>query len=119
MLRTIPKHKGTEHLQAEIKTRIKELTDQLGGPKKGAGLAAGRTSPSGTKARPAGGASGPAKRRQVPACTRDSPAPHAVVGPLPFLDEATPLPGMLLHEDVQLQVVDLARRWPRITWSPG
>jgi hypothetical protein len=23
MLRTIPKHKGTEHLQADIKTRIK------------------------------------------------------------------------------------------------
>jgi len=36
MLRTIPKHKGTEHLQAEIKTRLKELTDELGGPKKGA-----------------------------------------------------------------------------------
>ena len=28
MLRTIPKHKGTEHLQADIKSRIKQLTDQ-------------------------------------------------------------------------------------------
>ena len=36
MLRTIPKHKGTEHLQAEIKTRIKELTEESGGPRKGA-----------------------------------------------------------------------------------
>ena len=26
MLRTIPKHKGTDHLQADIKTRIKQLT---------------------------------------------------------------------------------------------
>jgi len=25
MLRTIPKHKGTEHLQAGIKTKIKEM----------------------------------------------------------------------------------------------
>jgi ribosome-interacting GTPase 1 len=29
MLRTIPKHKGTEHLQADIKTRIKQLTEEL------------------------------------------------------------------------------------------
>src|SRR5512144_2177570 len=35
MLRTIPKHKGTDHLQADIKTRIKALTDELAGPKKG------------------------------------------------------------------------------------
>jgi len=28
MLRTIPKHKGTEHLQADIKARIKDLADQ-------------------------------------------------------------------------------------------
>ena len=35
MLRTIPKHKGTEHLQADIKSRIKQLTDEQAGPKKG------------------------------------------------------------------------------------
>src|SRR5688572_10984693 len=35
MLRAIPKHKGTEHLQADIKSRIKELTDELTGPRKG------------------------------------------------------------------------------------
>ena len=35
MLRTIPKHKGTEHLQADIKSRIKLLTEELAGPKKG------------------------------------------------------------------------------------
>lgn len=34
MLRTIPKHKGSERLQADIKSRIKELTDELAGPKK-------------------------------------------------------------------------------------
>ena len=28
MLRTIPKHKGTDHLQADIKTRIKELSEE-------------------------------------------------------------------------------------------
>jgi uncharacterized protein len=27
MLRAIPKHKGTEHLQADIKARIKDLAE--------------------------------------------------------------------------------------------
>ena len=40
MLRTIPKHKGTEHLQAGLKTRIKQLTDEFTGPKKGGSHAA-------------------------------------------------------------------------------
>ena len=31
MLRTIPKHKGTEHLQSDIKQRIKALTEDPGG----------------------------------------------------------------------------------------
>ena len=35
MMRTIPKHKGTEHLQADIKSRIKQLTEELSAPKKG------------------------------------------------------------------------------------
>ena len=35
MLRTIPKHKGTDHLQADIKSRIKQITEELAGPKKG------------------------------------------------------------------------------------
>ena len=49
MLRTVPKHKGTEHLQADIKTRIKEITDELAGPKKGGA----RTGPA-TTVRPEG-----------------------------------------------------------------
>ena len=34
MLRTIPKHKGTEHLQRDIKTRIKQLTEELAAGRK-------------------------------------------------------------------------------------
>ena len=37
MLRAIPKHKGTEHLQADIKARIKDLADELEGARKGVG----------------------------------------------------------------------------------
>ena len=34
MLRTIPKHKGTDHLQADIKGRIRELSDELEAPRR-------------------------------------------------------------------------------------
>ncbi len=39
MLRTLPKHKGTEHLQADIRSRIKGLSEALEGPKRGANRA--------------------------------------------------------------------------------
>ena len=34
MLRVIPKHKGTDHLQADIKRRIKDLAEELERPKR-------------------------------------------------------------------------------------
>jgi uncharacterized protein len=104
MLRTIPKHKGTEHLQAEIKTRVKELTDELGGPRKGAA----RGGPDLT-VRHEGAAQvalvGPPNAGKSSLHARLT-ASHAVVGPYPFSTKY-PLPGMLLHEDVQFQLVDL------------
>jgi ribosome-interacting GTPase 1 len=104
MLRTIPKHKGTEHLQAEIKTRIKELTDDLGGPKRGAT----RGGPDLT-VRHEGAAQaalvGPPNAGKSSLHARLTGS-HAVVGPYPFSTKF-PLPGMLPHEDVQFQLVDL------------
>ncbi len=104
MLRTIPKHKGTEHLQADIKTRIKQLSDELAGPKKGAG----RTGPSYT-VRPEGaaqvaliGAPNVGKSLLHVRLTGS----HAEVGPYPFTTQL-PLPGMLAHEDIHFQLLDL------------
>jgi ribosome-interacting GTPase 1 len=118
MLRTIPKHKGTEHLQAEIKTRVKELTDELGGPKKGAV----RGGPE-LAVRHEGAAQvalvGPPNSGKSSLHARLTGS-HAVVGPYPFSTKY-PLPGMLLHEDVQFQIVDL----PPVAadylepWMPG
>src|SRR5438445_10460258 len=34
MLRAIPKHKGTDHLQGDIKRRIKELSEELERPQR-------------------------------------------------------------------------------------
>ena len=104
MLRTIPKHKGTEHLQADIKSRIKQLSDELLGPKKGA----------------ARGAQGYAVRREGAAqvCLVGPPnagksSLHATltgskseVGPFPYTTKL-PVPGMLPFEDIAFQLVDL------------
>jgi ribosome-interacting GTPase 1 len=104
MLRTIPKHKGTEHLQAEIKTRVKELTDELGGPKKGAARGGPDLSVRHEGAAQVGLVGPPnAGKSSLHARLTGS---HAAVGPYPFTTKH-PLPGMLLHEDVQFQLVDL------------
>jgi ribosome-interacting GTPase 1 len=104
MLRTIPKHKGTEHLQADIKTRIKQLTEELSGPKKG-GARAGPTH----AIRPEGAAQvaliGPPNAGKSSLHARLTGS-HAEVGPYPYTTKM-PLPGMLAHEDVYFQLVDL------------
>jgi ribosome-interacting GTPase 1 len=104
MLRTIPKHKGTEHLQADIKSRIKQLGDELAGPKKGAV----RSGPVHT-IRPEGAAQiallGPpnAGKSSLHAKLTGS---RATVAPYPHATHE-PLPGMLAFEDIRFQLVDL------------
>jgi ribosome-interacting GTPase 1 len=104
MLRTIPKHKGTDHLQADIKTRIKQLSEELAGPKKGA-----RRSGPTHVVRPEGAAQlcliGPpnAGKSTLHALLTGS---HSDVGPYPYTTHQ-PVPGMLPHDDVHFQLVDL------------
>ncbi len=104
MLRTIPKHKGTEHLQADIKSRIKQLTEELAGPKKGAA----RTGPVHTL-RPEGAAQvallGPPNAGKSSLHVKLTGS-RADVGPYPFTTRE-PMPGMLPYRDVSFQLVDL------------
>ncbi|MDE0457160.1 MAG: 50S ribosome-binding GTPase, partial [Chromatiales bacterium] len=104
MLRTIPKHKGTEHLQGDIKARIKQLTDELAGPKKGGA----RGGPA-LVIRPEGAAQvavlGPPNSGKSALVARLTGA-HAEVGPYPFTTQF-PQPAMLPHEDIHFQLVDL------------
>ena len=104
MHRTIPKHKGTEHLRADIKTKIKELNDELSGPAKG-----GARSGPATFIRPEGAAQiaiiGPPNtgKSSLHAALTGS---HTHVGAYPFTTQF-PEPGMLTVEDAAIQLVDL------------
>jgi len=106
MLRTIPKHKGTEHLQADIKARIKDLGDQLeGGGHKAGGHGHGPS----LVIRPEGAAQvvllGPPNAGKSQLHLRLTGS-HAQVAPYPFTTQF-PQAGMLPFEDIQFQLVDL------------
>jgi ribosome-interacting GTPase 1 len=104
MSRTIPKHKGTEHLQADIKTRIKQLSEELAGPKKG-----GRRSGPALVVRRDGAAQlslvGPPNAGKSSLHARLTGS-HSDIGPYPYTTHY-PVPGMLPFDDVQFQLVDL------------
>jgi hypothetical protein len=101
MLSTIPKHKGTEKMQADIKRRISQLRkaaarkgpsrgpDLFHVPKNGAGQAVLIGPPNSGKS-------------SLVAITTNAPVK---VAPYPYTT-AVPAPGMWPYEDVQLQLVD-------------
>ncbi len=115
MLRTIPKHKGTERLQADIKTRIKQLGEELSTARKGAG----RRGPSHV-VRPEGAAQialvGPPNVGKSALHARLTGS-HSEVAPYPFTT-AEPVAGMLPWEDIHFQLVDLPpiAREHRLPW---
>ena len=104
MLRTIPKHKGTEHLQSDIKTRIKQLSEELSGPKKG-----GKRGGPSYVVRQEGAAQlcmiGPPNAGKSSLHARLTGS-HSDIGPYPYTTHL-PIPGMLPYEDIHFQLVDL------------
>ncbi len=102
MLAIMPKHKGTDHLRAELRARIAKLSDEAeqkrgGGraqlyhvPKEGAGQVALVGPPN------------VGKSQLVAALTGAAPR----VGPYPFTTQF-PQPAMMPFENVQIQLVDL------------
>lgn len=101
MLRVIPKHKGTDHMQADLKSRIAKLRKESGkkGPKggfthiiprEGAGQVA------------LAGPPNAGKSSLMCALTHATPA----VGEYPFTTRE-PMPGMMAFEDIAFQLVDL------------
>lgn len=104
MLRTIPKHKGTEHLQADIKSRIKQLTEDLAAPKRG-GARSGPQYVIRTEGAAQIALIGPpnAGKSMLHVALTGS---KADVGPYPYTTQE-PVPGMAPCDDVQFQLIDL------------
>jgi uncharacterized protein len=103
MLRTIPKHKGTEKLQADLKSRIAKLkleAQRTGGKKKGHDPAAVPREGAGQVVMV--GAPNAGKSALVAAVTNARPE----VADYPFTTQA-PLPGMMRFENTQVQLVDV------------
>ena len=103
MYAVIPKHKGTEKLQADIKRRLAKLrdeTEQAKGPSKHA--TAYRIERGGTGQVALVGSPNTGKSSLLAALTHAHPA----IGDFPFTTQV-PEPGMMPWEDVQIQLVDL------------
>ena len=104
MLRAIPKHKGTEHLQADIKARIKDLAEELEGARKGGGHGGPAL-----VIHPEGAAQiallGPPNAGKSALHARLTGS-GAHVAPYPFTTQY-PQAGMMPHEDVHFQLIDL------------
>lgn len=105
MLRVIPKHKGTESLQGDIKRKMSKIKALLesGGGKKGAAkhVDVFHIPHSGTGQVVLVGMPNSGKSAIVASLTNA----HVNVADYPFATDK-PVPGMMKHEDVSIQLVD-------------
>jgi uncharacterized protein len=119
LFRLLPKHKGTEKLQCDLKTKISRAREELEGAKAGGSKKAGVSYKVPSEGAGQVALVGPAnsgKSALLAALTNARPE----VAPYPFTTRS-PQPGMATWEDVRFQLVDL----PPVTadflepWMPG
>ena len=100
MLAIMPKHKGTDHLRAELRSRIAKLTQQAG-KKTGAQRASMIIEREGAAQVAVIGLPNAGKSQLVASVTNASPA----VADYPFTTYAAS-PGMMEFENIQIQLID-------------
>src|SRR5215467_13052732 len=102
MMSTIPRHKGTEKLQAELKKKMSALRKESDQPKKSSKHETFVVERDGARQLALVGAPNTGKSQLVRALTHATPE----VADYPYTTR-TPIPGMMVFENVRLQLVDL------------
>lgn len=102
MLRVIPKHKGTDHLQADLKRRLSKLRAAPQSKSKKKSFNPYRVERGGAGQVPLIGPPNSGKSHLLSVLTRAK----SEVAPYPFTTQV-PVPGMMMWEDVPVQLVDL------------
>lgn len=104
MLREIPKHKGTDKLQADLKAKIAKLKTEVqkAGSQPATGRAATKIPRQGAGRIVMVGAPNVGKSQLLASLTRAQPE----IAPYPFTTQS-PLPGMMLFEDCPFQLIDM------------
>ncbi len=111
MLAIMPKHKGTDHLRAELRSRISKLTQQLS-KKSGAQRASMMIEKEGAAQIAVIGLPNSGKSQLVASTTNASPT----VAEYP-LTTHNALPGMMEFEDIKIQLIDTPPLAPQtIQW---
>ena len=112
MMATIPKHKGTEKLQADLKKKMSALRKESEQTKKGGRRETFVVDREGARQLALVGAPNSGKSQLVRALTHATPE----VADYPYTTRI-PIPGMMLFENVRLQLVDLPAISPEYTES--
>jgi ribosome-interacting GTPase 1 len=114
MLAIMPKHKGTDHLRAELRGRIAKLT-QLAAKKSGARRASLVIEKEGAAQLAVVGLPNSGKSRLVAAITNASPT----VADYPFTTHQA-IPGMMEFENIKIQLIDTPPLAPQAIefWMP-
>src|SRR5215831_10675036 len=110
MMATIPKHKGTEKLQAELKKKMATLRKEAEQHKKGGRRDSFVVEREGARQLALVGAPNSGKSQLLKSTTHATPE----VADYPYTTR-TPIPGMMIFENVRLQLLDLPPISPEFT----
>ncbi len=119
LYKLLPKHKGTEKLQSDLKRKLSELRDEIEAPRSAGPKSGGvsrKVPHEGAGQVVLVGAPNTGKSTLLAALTNARPE----IAAYPFTTR-NPQPGIMMYEDVPVQLVDLPAFAPEFLepWAPG